>query len=482
MSNGVCYRRGSLFWALVLIGVGSLFLYRNLHPEFPIWQILGRYWPLLIIFWGLGKLVDYFALRDQPGRSVFLTGGEIFLLLMILLVGTAISKGTQPGAWPIIQISDEDWPFRLGDRFEFSDTLSQAAKPSARFDISNEEGTVNIAGTTENRIAVSVHKTVYAGDETQAKEIADSSTVKIAEVVGGYELRANRARTSKGRTVRIDLDVQVPATSSVRVTSGGGEVHVSGITGNVEVTGERADVELDQIQGNAIVSLRKGSLRASEIKGNCQLSGRGSEVELEEISGEANLQGEFYGPIKVSKVAKLTRFVSSRTDLSADRLAGQMEVESGTLYLTGVRGPATIVTRNKDITIEDFSSRLRIENNRGNIELIPRSLEADIDVENRSGGIALSVPHGASFEINATARSGHIESDLSDPGLRLNEGTDTGTLQGHVGTRGPLVRLTTTYGTIQLRTVEPAPPPPPTPRAPRAAPGVKSLAQAEMPR
>lgn len=467
MANESYYRRGSLFWALLLIAIGGLFLWRNFNPEIHAWEIVGKYWPVLIIFWGLGKLVDYFALRGQPGHAVFLTGGEIFLLIFILLAGTLITKATQQGFWPHIQLDDEDWPFRIGDRFEFTDTLTRAAKSGAQIRISNEEGTVSVTGGAKDQILVTVRKTVYAQNQDLANQVAQQASVKIEEVPGGYELRGTRASSGQGRTARIDLELQVPTQSSVSITTSRGDVSVNSLNGNVQVTAERSQVELASLTGNAGINLKRGSVRATDIKGDCQLSGRGQEVELVNIDGEAAVQGEFFGPIKIANVSKLTRYNSSRTDLTAERLTGKLDMESGSLYVVGVAGPTTIITRNKDVTLEDFSSRIRIENNRGNIELRARALEGDIDVTNQSGGIELSLPRGTGFEINASARSGHIESEFTDPALRLNEDSRGATLEGTVGKRRALVRLSTTYGTIELREAE-LPPPPPAPPAPRA--------------
>jgi LiaI-LiaF-like transmembrane region len=56
--NGYTHRRGSIFWALTLIAVGSLFLYHNFDPSIRPWHLIAKFWPVLIIFWGLSKLID----------------------------------------------------------------------------------------------------------------------------------------------------------------------------------------------------------------------------------------------------------------------------------------------------------------------------------------------------------------------------------------------------------------------------------------
>ena len=45
-------RRGSVIGPLILIGLGVLFLFRNLWPEIPLVDLISRFWPFLLIAWG----------------------------------------------------------------------------------------------------------------------------------------------------------------------------------------------------------------------------------------------------------------------------------------------------------------------------------------------------------------------------------------------------------------------------------------------
>jgi N-terminal domain of toast_rack, DUF2154/LiaI-LiaF-like transmembrane region len=87
------YRRSSIVGAAILIGLGTLFLYTNSHPSVDPWPLLARYWPLLLIFIGAGKLWDYYAQQQHPGQNRRLvTGGEIAAILLILLFVAAVSR------------------------------------------------------------------------------------------------------------------------------------------------------------------------------------------------------------------------------------------------------------------------------------------------------------------------------------------------------------------------------------------------------
>jgi N-terminal domain of toast_rack, DUF2154 len=83
-------RHGSANAAIILIGVGVIFLILNLWPNFHPWALLEHYWPVLLIVLGLGKLLDSYAGREYPGMSA---GWDSIATVIVLLaiVGFAAS-------------------------------------------------------------------------------------------------------------------------------------------------------------------------------------------------------------------------------------------------------------------------------------------------------------------------------------------------------------------------------------------------------
>ena len=86
MVNETPPRRGSLTGAVLLIAIGALLLASNLLPNFDAWPFLSRYWPVILIIFGVGMLFD--ALRSSasqgarpPGRG----GGWAIILILLLL-------------------------------------------------------------------------------------------------------------------------------------------------------------------------------------------------------------------------------------------------------------------------------------------------------------------------------------------------------------------------------------------------------------
>jgi hypothetical protein len=76
-----------------LIGLGVLFLYSHSHPNVDAWYILSRYWPLLLIVSGLGKLWDYYSAQKNPGQNWRLvSGGEIAAIVIIVLFIAIVAR------------------------------------------------------------------------------------------------------------------------------------------------------------------------------------------------------------------------------------------------------------------------------------------------------------------------------------------------------------------------------------------------------
>ena len=66
-------RTRSLTGPLLLLIVGGLFLWRNLHPDTPVFELIAQYWPFLLIGWGVLRLAEV-AFWSQARTRAF-SGG-----------------------------------------------------------------------------------------------------------------------------------------------------------------------------------------------------------------------------------------------------------------------------------------------------------------------------------------------------------------------------------------------------------------------
>jgi N-terminal domain of toast_rack, DUF2154/Domain of unknown function (DUF5668) len=79
--------RPPLVVPILLIAVGAIFLYANYRPAFDPWPVLRTYWPLILIFVGVGKIWDSAQRRNNPGAaSGFSIGTTIGVLAFVVVL------------------------------------------------------------------------------------------------------------------------------------------------------------------------------------------------------------------------------------------------------------------------------------------------------------------------------------------------------------------------------------------------------------
>jgi hypothetical protein len=88
-------RRSSIGGALIVVAVGVFFLILNLHPELNAWDIIGRYWPVLLIAIGLGHMWDAWMDRTapRPDGPRHHSGAPSAVLVILILLGFLVWHG-----------------------------------------------------------------------------------------------------------------------------------------------------------------------------------------------------------------------------------------------------------------------------------------------------------------------------------------------------------------------------------------------------
>jgi len=249
------------------------------------------------------------------------------------------------------------------------------------------------------------------------------------------------------------LDVIVPSKAQVTVRSEKGDTSISDMAAPVNIDGSNGDIEIRGTKGDVSIDMRHGDAKVSDTKGDVKISGHGGSIEVVNASGSFTINGEFVAPVRADKVAKGVRFVSHRTDLTITQLGGHMEAGPGNLEVVDASGNLLARTRDEDIRIENANGKVKIENRNGHIELrFSSPPKEDIEINNVSAEISLSLPENSSFEILADCHSGDIDSEFQSDSLKAAK-TESGDshLEGRYGKgRGPKITLKTTYGGISI--------------------------------
>ena len=435
-------RRRSFAGPLILIIIGGLFLWRNIHPEMPVFDLLAQYWPFLLIGWGLVRLVE--ILLSEQQRYSGLTGGEVVLIVLICVAGMGLFTVHQRG----IRLAPEFF----GEQYDYPITAQAPAAGIKRIVFENPRGNVRVTGGDDAQITVNGHKLIRSTSKSDADRTHASTPLELVQQGDRLLVRTNQDRVPNDQRISDDLEVTVPRTVAVEARGQTGDYEVSDTNGDVELSSGRADVRLNRIGGNTRLEIgRSDVIRAVDIRGSIDLDGRGSDVEMQNVAGQVTIHGGYVGTLDFKNLAKPLQFEGVRnTELRVAAVPGSLSMDLGALTARNVTGPMRLVTQSRDVRLEDFTQSLDLEAQRGDIELQPGRVPLPhMDVRSGVGRVDLVLPEKAAFQLQATAQRGDAINDFGPEIQKQVEGR-TVTLRGSVGA-GPTIRITANRGSVSVR-------------------------------
>ena len=457
-------RSRSFAGPMLLVLIGALFLWRNLHPETRIFDLVAQYWPFLLIAWGLIRLLELLASEQQ--RHFGLTGGEVVLVVLISVFGLGMFEVHQRG----IRFSPEIF----GEQFDYPVSAHSAARGVKRIVFENPRGNIKVTGADTEEISINGHKLIRSYSRGEADRTNGSTPLEIVPQGDRLLVRSNQQRVPDNQRMSNDLDVTVPRGVAVEARGQSGDYEISDLAGNLELSSGRSDVRLSRIAGSTRLEIgRSDVIRAIDMQGDIQLDGRGSDIEMQNVAGQITIHGAYGGTLDFKNLAKPLQFEGARnTELRVEAVPGSISMDLGGFTARDVVGPVRLVTRSRDIRLEGFTNSLNLDTERGDIELQPaHNPLPKIEVHSAVGRIDLVLPDKAGFQLQATAERGEAINEFGPPLEREVEGR-TAILRGNIG-NGPMIRITSDRGSVSVRKEGPAPPERPADARPARPKGAK---------
>ena len=467
-------RRSSILGPIVLITMGIVFLLVQTGrlEGHRLWDWYGRFWPSLLVGAGVILLLewayDQYAQSDsdQP-RYRRRVGGGVFTLLVLLGITGVIFSGIREGGrskmFEGLNINQDNLDEFLGDKHESDQTLAQAFPAGATLQVNNPRGDVTISGTSDdNQIHVSVHKEVYTRSDSDAESKAQRLSPSIN--ANGSNIVLNVPGMDGARA---DLTITLPAASATTVNANHGDVKINAIKAPVNITSNHGDVELSAITGDITTHVNNGSsdISAHSVTGALSIEGHAHDSTVSDLSGPLTMRGEFFGDSHFERIRGPVKFHTSRTDFQLGRLDGQVDISTGaSLSTSEAVGPLTLTTHSRNITLDRIAGDISVTNRNGTVDVTSAPPLSNVTVENRNGSVSVTVPEQSNFAYQFDATNGDIESDFTQINVP-DGGSQKKTMNGTVGSGGPLLRITTSQGDVSIKkgSIMPLPPTPPAP-------------------
>ena len=427
---------GSLFFPFLLLALGGLILLRHSLPDFPLGAWIANYWPLLLILWGLTRLVEHYT-RPPRTRSG-LSGGEIVLLAFIILFGLAFSGAYRFGHSRLANywgVNFETWnPFYQSYSFSASTQAALPPGPLPPVVVRGYRGDVTLLPGPPGAISASLDDTIHADGQSRANRLFQASQPRIER--DGNQWLVEPAGDARHPNLRADLKLTLPPSAPVVVQTTLGDVDAANWSADLDLHTTHGDITLSHIAGNVQIASGRDSIHLDQIAGNVTVTGAGDDLTLANVTGDATVQGEFTGTLHFRNLAHGVHFNSQRTALAIAALPGSLSYDLGEIAIANARG-ISLRTRNEEIAIRQFSGPLEVHSRNNSVTLSAAAPPADPSVgTNQNADITLTLPASSQFALQTTLRNGSLHNEFSAPASQAP---------------APAIRLETTSGDIALR-------------------------------
>ncbi|MGC9157483.1 MAG: DUF4097 family beta strand repeat-containing protein [Terracidiphilus sp.] len=432
---------------ILLIGVGvvALLLLTGHIPASAFWSWYGHWWPLLLIGAGLALLGEW-ALDLRRALPVRRGGSYVGILILLALLGFgAAGWNNYWGPWRAQWAHQNNGffsVFGLPEHDSNQATLSAKIAPGTPVEIDNPRGDVSVTAGDGSTLVVQAREMAFTNSDTDARKIFDAEAAHLT--IRGKMALVKAGSSSSGR---VNLSVTVPRDARVAVNSGQGDVTASGLGAGISIVAN-GDVQLNTITGPAEAHFSQGShdFSAYGLQGDLTVGGNLDDMTLSGIKGKVAQNGEIFGDVHMENIAGPIHLHTSVTDLEVAGLPDDLTLDSDTLQVNGAQGKVHVITRSKDIDLNQIYGDTYAEDRDGTISVEPAGIY-DVEARNSKGDVELTLTPNASAMVSARTHNGDIISDFATPSA---EGEDK-SVTFRIGSGTARIELSADNGDVHIK-------------------------------
>lgn len=368
--------------------------------------------------------------------------------------------------------------FRDGNTWveETTGTLSAGREFRAFTDM----GSMEVHGTA-TQVSYVVRKHSNAATEEAARKQFDQVRI-TANKVGDVVVLEGRMIGRSINRLAADFVVQIPRlTQAVKAETRAGALWVNSIQGSVVGATGGGNVKLDDLAGPVKVISGGGVMEAGTVGSDLYLQSGGGNVSVDKVSGQLIVKTGG-GKVRIG-TAGATTIETAAGNIEIGKCNGDLRAKSGggNMTLGDVYGTVVAETGGGTVRLSSAQGDVRVETGGGSVELWKVGQGAHVEtgvgaitvqfiggrnqfhdsyLHTAAGNVLVYVPRDLGVSVHAStemANGAGIKSEF--PGLAItSEGGQYGPksmfAEGQLNGGGPLLRVRTTIGQVDIRRVQ----------------------------
>lgn len=276
----------------------------------------------------------------------------------------------------------------LAEELRLITEKSFAVKKGERLKAESYSGDVRVTSWEKDECSVKIY-----GDD-KAEKIMEFYIEKSDEGVVVKIKKEGKSSNWFGNNGRVRLEVKVPSSFDLVVTTAGGDINIAGVSGELRLNTAGGDIRTSGGQGEIKANTAGGDIIVKEFNGDVKMSTAGGDIRGEKIKGE----------IDASTAGGDINLQCADGKVNASTSGGDIRIDfSGTYY--GIKASTT----GGDVAVR-----------------VPKSIKADIYASTFAGDI------DCEFDIDNSKKFGNAKAE------------------GSVNGGGEKLKCTTTGGDIKI--------------------------------
>ena len=300
-------------------------------------------------------------------------------------------------------------------------TKSLAGESVTNIEARTTGGNISVTATSQTEARIEVYVTANNGrDNSLSKEEIQKRldeqyelTVSVVNNKLSAIAKPKDRNMNWKRALNISFYVFVTKNVSSDLTTSGGNIKLSGISGSQDFTTSGGNLDVDHTTGKITGRTSGGNIHLSNAKDDIELTTSGGNINAENSDGKL-------------------RLTTSGGSLSLKKLKGNIKATTSGGNINGefINDELNTHTSGGNVSLRELSCSLETSTSGGNIDVQIKELTGYVSITNSSGNIAVQMPGNKGMDLKLkgdkiktttlTNFSGSVEEDRIDG--KLNGG------------------------------------------------------------